>query len=414
MRKYLLIFIIFGSVLCHSQNWVNIDTIYDPSVKSLKFNLSGLQTVQPFIPLNSDLSLKLNWDILGEDAPQLRYKIEYCNADWSPTLVQRYEFMDGFEDEPIRDFIFSSGTFVSYIHYTLNLPNDNIRWLLSGNYLLHVYIDDPRTPLFTRRFCVTESLAKFGYTMNNPTESYLVDTHHEFDFEIGIKGLYMNQPLTEIQAVITQNNRWDNAISGVRPKFLRNDVLVFDYENKIVFGGGKEFRNFDIRNIRVTTPFVKKINKYNNGIEALLVKEKSKGGSTYNSGIIDADGKFIIQSQGQDFDEGDRSEYVEVVFDLAGDEDEEPVYIVGELTDWQLKEEFRMKYDPTAKCLTNRVLLKQGRYEYGFATNVNGKANFDRWEGNSKDTQNTYSVLIYHRPFGQRYDRLIGVFSFKS
>jgi hypothetical protein len=67
--------------------------------------------------------------------------------------------------------------------------------------------------------------------------------------------------------------------------------------------------------------------------------------------------------------------------------------------------------NPETKAFETIQLLKQGAYNYQYLfvpTNSN-KTTTDLTEGNYYETENEYLILVYHRPFGERYDRLIGV-----
>ena len=61
--------------------------------------------------------------------------------------------------------------------------------------------------------------------------------------------------------------------------------------------------------------------------------------------------------------------------------------------------------------MTNLIalLLKQGLYNYRYVTRDNsGRPVTADLEGNFYETENEYSVYVYHRAFGERYDKLIG------
>ena len=42
------------------------------------------------------------------------------------------------------------------------------------------------------------------------------------------------------------------------------------------------------------------------------------------------------------------------------------------------------------------------------------RVDYEVTEGNWYETENQYTILIYYRPFGARYDQLIGVKSLSS
>ena len=56
-------------------------------------------------------------------------------------------------------------------------------------------------------------------------------------------------------------------------------------------------------------------------------------------------------------------------------------------------------------------MLKQGYYNYYYAVvpKETNEIDLDRLEGNSQETENEYTILVYYRPFGTRYDQLVGV-----
>ena len=63
------------------------------------------------------------------------------------------------------------------------------------------------------------------------------------------------------------------------------------------------------------------------------------------------------------------------------------------------------------------LFLKQGYYNYSYvSTGVQDDNTFsyENTEGNHWGTENSYSVLVYYRPFGARADELIGYASVNS
>lgn len=73
-----------------------------------------------------------------------------------------------------------------------------------------------------------------------------------------------------------------------------------------------------------------------------------------------------------------------------------------------------MNYDPATGKYTKTLLLKQGSYNYRYAgrsTDPTAVRNLvpALIEGDKYETKNEYTVKVYHRAPGARYDRLIGV-----
>jgi hypothetical protein len=84
--------------------------------------------------------------------------------------------------------------------------------------------------------------------------------------------------------------------------------------------------------------------------------------------------------------------------------------VLGALTDWQLKDEFKLTYSEEKGLYTGSALLKQGYYNYSFAVagGAGNPANEVYFEGSHQQTENQYDLLVYYRPPGTRADLLIG------
>ena len=81
----------------------------------------------------------------------------------------------------------------------------------------------------------------------------------------------------------------------------------------------------------------------------------------------------------------------------------------------ELYPENQMTYDENAQAYIADLLLKQGYYNYSYAV-VNGdnEVSYEETEGNWYETENDYTILVYYRQLGARYDRLIGVTNINS
>lgn len=125
----------------------------------------------------------------------------------------------------------------------------------------------------------------------------------------------------------------------------------------------------------------------------------------------DQDGKFFI-SNNNVYDSATEADYMIVHFlfksEYLYDTD---IYINGEFTNNSFSDEFKMRYNKEYGIYEKNILLKQGMYNYMYLTKSPGQETISSTdtEGNFYETQNTYTIYVYHRPFGERYDRLIGL-----
>jgi hypothetical protein len=92
------------------------------------------------------------------------------------------------------------------------------------------------------------------------------------------------------------------------------------------------------------------------------------------------------------------------------------VYVFGGLSDWTLSESNKMTYNIHTHAYECELMLKQGIYNYMYAFVKKGETaiNTSLIEGDWFETENSYTILVYYRPFGERYDRLVAAQTLNS
>lgn len=414
-----LLFLSFPLLLtAQDEGLVYEDRIYKSNIRTVLFHVEGLVLTQPIIDLNSGVALRLTFDDMDADTKNYTYAIVHCNADWTPSSLAEMEYVDGFAEDRIIDWSFSVKTLKPYTQYTVRLPHNDMRITKSGNYLLKVYEDERRKTLaITRRFMVAEPLTRISARVVNPAQVSKIKTHQEIDFIVDHERINLRAPQQEVRAAVLQNGRWDNAVTDIPPMFVRRDQLVFDFQDKVVFPGGKEFRFFDFRRLRSRIPGVATIEQVGKAYEVVMERDAARSGAPYIQ-YEDINGNFAIETQEQRNPLS--AEYLDVLVTLDASEPHPAgeVYIIGKITDWQPKEEFRMVYNPAINAYVAKVLLKQGFYNYAYAvaprTGKDRRPNFSDMEGDWFEAENDYLIIIYYRPLGERYDRIIGVLTYNS
>lgn len=392
----------------------NENQIFDEDIHTVQLYVSGAPLTLPIVDLKSTGgNLTLEFDHLGADLKDYLYTIVHCNSDWQPSELLDNEYINGFTEDRIQDVSSSVNTLTNYTHYVLRLPNANMRWTVSGNYLLKIFDnDDDKRLVLVRRFCVTEPLWRTEIQQQNNTANVgKSNTHHELDFVVTHRGMRVPNPNTDTKAYILQNGRWDNALGPFKPQFVRNEQLVYDFQDKIVFPAGKEWRFFDIRSYESRGEWVNAISELDDYYVVTLRTDEERKGHTY-AYTSDLNGRYYIQNRHLN-QKLIQCDYAKVFFSISRNlpEDDADVYVFGELSDWQLKPEFKMEYDPGTNAYFCSPLLKQGYYNYQYVV-VNrqtGKPDETGFEGNWYETGNQYTTLVYYRSFGDRYDRLMSV-----
>ena len=323
------------------------------------------------------------------------------------------EYLDGFNGEEITDSYHSVQTKKKYVHYELSLPNQYLRWTISGNFLLIIY-DEDDLPIITKRLLVVDPKLAIYAEIVNPKNISQLKTHHSLKIEIDHEDLYIRDPINELSVTVVQNFKWLDAVEDIKPKNTMANKLTFDVFDPFVFQAYKEFRNFDIRSLVYTSRYVYSIQASSDKVDVVLERDKKRNYSNFIS-EADINGNFIIGNDDNTF--GVRgAEYVNVSFSLESPlpVENHDVYVIGAFSDWQLYESNKMDYRSSESVYEADILLKQGFYDYYYAlVNEAGDINLSGLEGNWYETDNTYYILVYLREFGSYYDKLVAMYALK-
>lgn len=382
--------------------------VYDDRVKTVQLTKSGTDDRYPILALNTNDQLELSFDILGNKNEYFQYTIVHCDANWNPTPLSPNEYIKGITFDNINDFKYSTNTYVKYVHYSVKVPNDNMKPGIAGNYLIKVYRNfDEEDLVLTRRMMILNPAVSIEATVKPATLAQYRYTKQEVAFTVNYKGFNMPDPYRDVSVAILQNNRWDNAITGLKPLFIRENVLDYNYYDQTLFNGGNEFRFFDTRSLRQFSQNVR-TKTLDTVYHCYLQYEESRGSKQYFN-YLDYNGKRVIDNKdGQNPPiDGD---YAWMTFYLLNmTQLDQDVYVYGEFTDWRLLPEFKMMYNKNRSRYELDVLLKQGRYEYKYATaNEAGNSDEMTFEGSHAQTENEYIILIYHKHIQYKYDELVG------
>jgi len=387
-------------------------TVQPPShIKSIILKPLRTNEYAPIIRLGEPFILE--FDDLEVDQKSYSYKIEHFDYNWKSSNLNSTEFLNGFNDDLIRDFENSFNTIQGYTHYRLRLPNDNIRIKISGNYIISV-IDEDDEVVFTRPFIIYQPKVDVGVSAHRNRDIATINTKQNIQFVINHPNLLVNNPSLEIKTAIYQNNDWNTVIKNAKPQFIRGSQLLYKYNSNINFWAGNEFLFFDTKEIRNATNNVAR-SELKDIFYTYLYLDEERLHKPYTLNP-DINGNFVLRTVDND-DISTEGDYSKVYFSLESFEDigNSSIYIYGDYNGWQLTDENKMIYDDNTKQYHSNLFLKQGFYNYQYITaNKEGKINNHAIEGSFYQTENIYTVIVYHRPYGTRYDQVIGVGSTNS
>ena len=419
MKIKLLFLSIFLFLICCKTQRNNVSVLKeDIEIESKKKNNYNIKTILlhkkennlslPIINLNSEEQLKLSFDDLNYESSVLYITIEHYDAMWNKSNLMQSEYINGFTSDEIINYQFSFNTLQNYVHYEYLFPSENLKPLLSGNYKFKVY-DLNGDTLFNKRFMVLENKINIDLNIKKATLSSDRKIKHELDFTLNHQNINIVDPFSQIKVIVKQNNKEDNAITNLKPLYIRNNTLIYDYNEENTFFGNNEFRHVDIKSLRYYSERIKNIVYDSTNYKVDLFTESKRPYDNYSI-EPDLNGKFYIKSQ-EARNSNIESEYVFVNFKLKSNFiDEGDIYIIGEFSNWEKNNEFKLEFNSINNTYDKSIYLKQGYYNYHYAIDDTSLNYLDvaSIEGTHYQTRNSYQIYVYFNDTNNRYQKLIG------
>lgn len=380
------------------------------NIRALQMQLNDQWDAVPVLTLGSDDDICFSFDEMSHTYHRYTYRVVHCNADWSQSELFPIDYLEGFNDQPIEDWQTSENTTQLYSHYQFYLPNDDVSLKVSGNYKVEVYDDeaDDDTPIALFGFLVVEPRVGIEAQVSSDTEIDRNATHQQVSFKVNYAGYDISSPATETKVRVFQNRRLDNFIDGIKPTYITSGQLEYVHNRELIFEAGNEFRRFE-----VTDPHSPGMN-----VESIVYSEPYHHVQLYAdsplrsySNVRDENGRFYVNTL-EGYGSAMEADYALVHFRLntpyrtGGN-----YYLLGDYWGNRFSDSNKLLYDSNEGAYVTTQLMKFGVHNYQYVWLPTGAkcALTAVAEGDFFNTENEYLILVYHRAFGSRYDRLIGV-----
>jgi len=373
---------------------------------------SGWRLSPPMRNLRDTSSLILEFDDLSDETTHYTYTLIHCTAGWEPSDLVNTEYLSGLPENEIRDYRYSRNALQNYKHYRLSLPNTDVQPKLPGNYILYVYNNyDQEQPVLTRRFFIVDPIVQIITDVHRTDNVKYLSTAQEVDFTINYQQLQPDDPRRNFKVTVCQNLNWITAVSDLLPKYIQPGELIYNFEEENLFQGGSEFRHFDTKSLKYNSDRVREIRFERPLKHVYLLPDRPKAFNTYEF-QEDINGKYLVKWDDA-FDSDTEADYVKVHFMLDTNDSiaDTDVFLFGGLTAWRLGTDNKCTYNPVNQSYEIDLLLKQGYYNYAYATRhrPDQKADLTEIDGNHFETENDYYIFVYYRDIRERFDRLVGL-----
>ena len=384
------------------------------NLRTVLLHPAGAPLAPPVVPLTEEDDrnmLELRFDDLSGNYVAWEVRVVHCDRHWQPSDMHPSEYLQGFYTTPMADEEASFGTKVDYTHHQLFLPNEDLKWTRSGNYLLEVFDPaEPDTPAIVRRFVVYEDLCRVEAQTGEPSDLALSRTHQEIHFSIFEEGYNLSDPYDRLHVSVVPNWRWDRAVSGLQPRFIKGAEIDFQRAG-YVFEGGNTHRFADLKGLEFTARGVARLEERADHFYFYLEQDERRT-YDYFGGGEDIHGAMVTYNDRLEAYTGSDYVWVHWRLDTRHPLINRDIYLVGAMSQHQCSDTFRMQYDDAQAVYTHRHLLKQGYYNFHYVARERGQTpghpgTLSDLEGTHFQTNNLYTLLVHYDDWDS-YDRVIG------
>lgn len=409
------LFLLFSKSLLSQDSIISQIKIYDNSILDSNIHTviickQGVEYSVPLLNINSQDKLTLRFDNLNDNVINYKISFTHCNADWTKSPLSIMDFQTGYETDDIKQYTTSFNTTQSYVNYEYSFPNDNVQLTKSGNYIINVYDEDNNIVVMARFYAIETTPLTIIAEAKRATKIEYMNNRQEIDFSINTNGYYIDNPYENIQTIITQNNRTDNAIKNLKPKFVRANEYIYDYEEENTFTADNEYRYLDLRSSKFGDLKIKNMVYEFKQYHVLMNTEERRSYKRFFS-TPDINGNFIIHKYDAT-NHNSEADYMNVTFVLQYDAPllDGDLYVFGGFNNNQFNANNKMQYDYTDKTYKSTLYLKQGYYNYNYVFLPKDKTAGEAWfiEGMHWEAENDYNIFVYYRDIINQYDKLIG------
>lgn len=406
---------IICGVLCLIVNTVRGEEtqtgIFSSGFRTLKTEVVDNFMSVPVVRLGSGERLRISFDEIAEDNRYLSARLIHCNADWQPSSLVEAEYLDSFNTMDIEDYAYSTNTFIHYVNYMLEIPNESLNPLVSGNYLLQIYDrDEPSEVILQSRFRVVEPAVSVTAFSTTRTDKGVNDKWQQLGIAVDGEGTDIGNPYQDIKIEVMQNGRESTSRFLKSPLRVEGSRVIYEHSPELLFSSSNEYRRFESTSTRFPGMRVDSTKYMGSNYHTWVTTDYPRNDRNYEYDRTQH-GRFLVKEYNST-DSNIGADYITVHFFLEMDRfPGKEVYIDGEFTHGKFDKSNRMRYNGMKGGYELEMPLKQGAYNYQYVVIPSGENRVEsssQIEGDKYETENEYNVYVYLRKPGDRYDRLIG------
>ncbi len=357
----------------------------------------------PIIELGSNQQLVLQFDMIENRNRQFRLNVTHHNPDWSRSTLAPEQFMDGFGEAFFAGGRPSRSQRPSYRHYQYIFPNQDLRFRVSGNYMLRISDYNTDEVIFTIPFFIFENEGEIASSLDTifaPRRQFRIQHQPRSRFTYPE---FVEFPQFDLKFFFIQNRFWGQAREVDSFDTATPGSVYYEVSRSNAFIGDYEFKFLDLAELSQRPPeildfqpgFVPPRLILNVDVQGLtnVRRQVSLRTSGFTKPELDArygDIRFFFQpEQGLELNE------------------ESKIYIVGDFNNWFIRDENKMQFNAEEHWWEGSAYAKEGSYSYKYVLVQNGNIYDLALDDTFTRNRQEYTTFVYFRDPVQRHFRLL-------
>jgi len=378
--------------------------VTDQQIRSVQLFKNNNPDSPPIIELNSSDKLHLRFDYMDVSSKQFVITFSHHNIDWSPSSLAPSDITQGIRRIYMNTGIVNSNERPIYRSFSAVLPNEQVTFLRSGNYMLRVEDADTGFLVMSLPFFIFEnegSIESSVEFLQSPRQNLRALHRPVNRYKIPES---VEQPQFDLSFRIAQNRFWGRAKTPSETDFSSPGSVMFEMEQERAFIADYYFHPLFASELSLSNPRV--IDLFPEEIPPRILL----GDDTAN--LANLSGRTLPNSAFGLPDRNSDAEYLNIVFSLDTEDTPEAgdsVFLIGDFTGWALRSENRLSYNEDTKRWQTSAIIKEGEYKYKYVMVKENEIDDLIFDPLFERTKQEYYVFVYQQDKNEFYDRLLQV-----
>ena len=353
------------------------------------------------LELNGSKKLVLEFDEMTALAGQYRVRFTHHNKNWEPSGLPDQWFIEGINELILQNGVMNGLSEPKYVHYSMEVPGSRMKFLASGNYLLHVYDFQSDYELFSLPFFVTEEIGDLAVNIETVYNIGPGGAAVDQPFGVFVYPEFVDFPLFDLSYSFIQNRFWKKARTPAQISVANEGRAEFHLSRPNSFAANFELTGLDLTSISAKSP---KVYAYQPGYTPprIILRDDYLN--------FTATGGLVNMSENGAPNDDRFARYAEVFFrfNTSGTfNDARDVFLVGDFNQWSISDRYRLRYNPEVGVLETSALIKEGRYDYKYVRYSNDRLDELTFSDSITKKVQEYITFVYYRDPKDMYDRIL-------